>query len=159
MLLRRPTPLLLCPQQQCPASLEGPGLLQCSPDCGSPHPANPSPPQACPLTPGPKHPPPPAPAGVAQAGGSQAHWPSLLWPLQTGSCVLLQGSLPVPADLPTGRRLPSVWKPSLFHSSVPRAPVLSRSLCLCLSFLCVCCPVVWRFSCLFGSQRSSASIQ
>ena len=158
MLLRRPTPLLLCPQKWCPASLEGPGLPPCSPDCGLPHPANPSPPQACPLTPGPKHPPPPAPAGAAQAGGSQAHWPSLLWPLQTGSCILLQGSLPVSADLPTGRRLPSVWRPSLFHSSVP-----GRRFCLdpfvSVSLVCVCCPVVWRFSRLFGGQRSSASIQ
>lgn len=48
--------------------------------------------------------------------------------------------LPLCLMISPAGRLPSVWKPYLFHGSLPQVQVLSRSLCLSL---CVCYPVIW----------------
>ena len=55
------------------------------------------------------------------------------------------------------RGLPSVQKPFLFHSSLPEAQSHPESV-LFLFFFLLPCPVIWRFSCPFGSLRS-ASVQ
>ena len=77
-------------------------------------------------------------------------------------CALLCGSeaspLCHPQSLPT-KRVPSVWKPFLLHSSLPLVQVPSLFFCLCFFFFLLPYPVTWGVFCLLGRLSSSASIQ
>ena len=83
---------------------------------------------------------------------------SPLCPLHPCGCALLRGSeaspLCHPQSLPT-KGFPSVWKPFLLHSSLPRVQVPSLFFCLCCFYFLLPYPVTWGVSCLLGSLRSS----
>ena len=85
---------------------------------------------------------------------------SPLCPPHPCDCALLRGSEASPRhpSSPPGKRLPSVWKLFLLHSSLPE---VQRTLffCLCFFFILLFYPPTWGVSCLLGSLRSSASVQ
>ena len=87
---------------------------------------------------------------------------SPLCPLHPCCSALLRGSEasppPAPPSLPV-KGLPSVWKLFLLHSSFPEVQVLSLLFCLCFFFFLLPYPGTWGVSCLWGSLRSSASVQ
>ena len=60
---------------------------------------------------------------------------------------------------PPVKGLPSEWKLSLLHSSLPLVQVPSLFFCLCFLFFLLLSPRKWGVSCLFGSVRSFASVQ
>ena len=81
-------------------------------------------------------------------------------PLHPCCCALTCGSeSPHPLSPPV-RGIPNVWKIFLLHSSFPEVRDLSLFLCLFFSFYFLLpYPGMWRLPCLFGSLRSSVSIQ
>ena len=85
---------------------------------------------------------------------------SPLCPPHPCGCTLLRGSeafpLCHPLSLPA-KGLPSVWKASLLHGSLPLVQVLS--LCFCPCFFLLPYPGTWGVSRLLGGLRSSASVQ
>ena len=66
---------------------------------------------------------------------------------------------PPPPPSPPVKRLPSVWKLFLLHSSLLEGQVPSLMFCLCFFFFVLPYPGTWGISSLLGSLRSSASIQ
>ena len=87
---------------------------------------------------------------------------SPLCTLHPCGCALLRGSEASPLRHPQSspaKRLLSVWKPFLFHGSLPLVQVLSLFFCLCYFFFLLPYPGTWRVSCLLGGLRSSASVQ
>ena len=87
---------------------------------------------------------------------------SLLCPPQTRCCTFLQGFEVLPTSeliSPPVRGTPNVQNPFLFHSSVQGCWSSPDSFFYFLTFFFLLSyPVMWRFSCPFGSLRSSASI-
>ena len=87
---------------------------------------------------------------------------SPLCPPHPCGCALLHGSEASPLrhpQSPPAKGLPSVWTPFLLHSCLPLVQVLSLFFVSVVSFFF--CPTQVRggVSCLFGSLRSSASVQ
>ena len=124
--------------------------------------------QSLSLSPSP-HPPPQVSRQASQAGECWSALVlcagiSLLCPLHPCCCALLCGSkasTPTPShplSLPV-KRLLSVWKLFLLHSSFPEGQVFSPFFCLCSSFFLLPYPGTWGVPCLLGSLRSSASVQ
>ena len=167
-------PLSSCtPQQWSLSSLAGPGFFLDFLSCGALapsgclHAANPSPFLGVrPLKPEPQHPSPTRPSRQASVSG----WGLLVGtdplcgilstllstPLLLHSPLRLQSShLPIPASeggFLVCRKFSSFTAPPHRCWSCPNSFVF-------FSFFLLPYPIMWRFSCLFGSLRSSASIQ
>ena len=88
---------------------------------------------------------------------------SPLCPLHPYCCTPLHSSKASPSPChPQSspvKGFPSVWKLFPLHSSLPEVQVLSLFFCLCFFFFLLPYPGMWGVSCLWGSLRSSASVQ